>query len=210
MLRLVGRIPHRTTVACSGGVDSIAMLHFVVQGRRDVEALHIRHGNSEYHQEAESCVHEYCKNHGVPLRVVVLDEVTGPNKELLWREARVEIFREQEGERKLLTGHNLDDFIEWYFFTAARNGVPRYMPYYGYSVKPFLACSKKQLIRYAKKHKLRWVEDPTNYDGSNARSRMRAGLVPELLRINPGIHKTFRKKVLEQQHYRANRREDWV
>ena len=36
MIRIIGKIPPTVTIACSGGIDSMAFVHFLMQGKRKI------------------------------------------------------------------------------------------------------------------------------------------------------------------------------
>ena len=44
MIKLLGKIPDKIYVACSGGVDSMAALSFLNNKKRDVAVAHFDHG----------------------------------------------------------------------------------------------------------------------------------------------------------------------
>ena len=45
-----------------------------------------------------------------------------------------------------------------------------------------------------------FVEDDTNNDTCYTRNYIRHEMMPNVLRVNPGIHKTIAKKVKEDEH----------
>jgi tRNA(Ile)-lysidine synthase len=51
--------------------------------------------------------------------------------------------------------------------------------------RPLLDQSKKQLEAYAKKHKLKWVEDPSNQDSKYRRNAIRKTVITALEKIQP-------------------------
>ena len=51
MIHFQGTIPSRVAVAYSGGVDSAAVLDFVLQRPRTVILVHVNHGNDLSEQE---------------------------------------------------------------------------------------------------------------------------------------------------------------
>jgi tRNA(Ile)-lysidine synthase len=51
--------------------------------------------------------------------------------------------------------------------------------------RPLLDQSRKELEAYAKKNKLKWIEDPTNQDTSYRRNAIRKEIIPRLEKIQP-------------------------
>ena len=43
MIRIIGKIPSTVTVACSGGIDSMVFVDFLLQGRRKVNLAYFNH-----------------------------------------------------------------------------------------------------------------------------------------------------------------------
>jgi len=96
--------------------------------------------------------------------------------------------------------HHLDDCVEQWAFTACNGEHPRPIPYRHANVfRPFRLTRKQDLINWATKHAVPWLEDPSNHDPSAmfTRTFIRLFLVPNMLRVNPGIHKVVKKKLME-------------
>jgi tRNA(Ile)-lysidine synthase len=51
--------------------------------------------------------------------------------------------------------------------------------------RPLLNQSRKELEAYAKEHKLKWVEDPSNQDSKYRRNAIRKTIIPALEKIQP-------------------------
>jgi tRNA(Ile)-lysidine synthase TilS/MesJ len=43
MIRIIGKIPHKVTIACSAGVDSMAFTQFLQRGKREVDLAFFNH-----------------------------------------------------------------------------------------------------------------------------------------------------------------------
>lgn len=197
MIRRLGKIPKKLYLAYSGGLDSSVVLDFLLSGRRDITLLHVNHG-TEHGKEAQEFVQSQAKRLGLSLiiRGVAYPPPAGCSKEAYWRDARYEFFHSFGGP--VITCHHLDDAIETWIFTALQ-GKPRLIPYKRSNViRPFLPTSRNDLKEWAKKNNLDWVEDPSNADTCYARNQIRHNIVPECLKVNPGIHKSIRKQVMAE------------
>jgi tRNA(Ile)-lysidine synthase len=197
MITLQGKLTRKIYVACSGGVDSIAALHFLSRNH-DVTALHINHneGNSD---DAEKVVHTTCNNLGIKLlskRVTSTCPVRCSLEEF-WRNERYSVFHSISDT--VVTAHTLEDCVETWIWSSL-HGMGKIIPYYNRNVvRPFRLTPKLQFINWAKKHNLDWVEDNSNTDLSLTRNYIRQVMMPQVLFINPGIATTIKKKV--QQDY---------
>jgi tRNA(Ile)-lysidine synthase len=64
--------------------------------------------------------------------------------------------------------------------------------------RPFLMTEKKEILNYAERQDVEWIEDPSNRMTKNImRNHIRHNVMPEVLKVNPGIRKTIRKKLIE-------------
>ena len=98
----------------------------------------------------------------------------------------------------VITAHNLDDCVETWIFSSM-HGAPKVINYsYGNVIRPFLLVKKSEIVNYAVRHNLSWVEDESNLDISYMRNYIRHEIVPRALVVNPGIHKVVARKVKER------------
>ena len=188
--RLSCPIPDDCYLAFSGGADSLGALGFLLQGRRHVELLHFNHGtNSSDTFQAHSeniardlglVIHTACiPNRGCPPLNRSLED--------WWRECRYDFF-ERFDDRPIITAHHLDDCVETYVFNTLHGkkgniGITR-----GNVIRPFLRFQGSHLKSFAPSN-MRHIEDPSNQDLRFNRNRIRHKVVPELLQVNPGLHK---------------------
>ena len=92
----------------------------------------------------------------------------------------------------------MDDAVETWIMSAI-HGQCKLIPYSRGSniYRPFLMTSKKTIKDYAERKGVRWVEDPTNARTEYIRNHIRHTMMPSVLRVNPGIRTTIRKKLIE-------------
>tara|TARA_Y100000592_G_scaffold93178_1_gene155979 strand:+ start:51 stop:311 length:261 start_codon:yes stop_codon:yes gene_type:complete len=63
--------------------------------------------------------------------------------------------------------------------------------------RPFLMTSKKSIKDYAIKKQVKWLQDPSNQKTNFMRNHVRHNVMPQVLKVNPGIRNTIRKKLIE-------------
>lgn len=196
MFHLACKIPAEIVVAVSGGPDSQALLSFCQQGRRKITVLHVDH-KTPHAVDARTLVESYCQKHHLNL---VVREVSGNSwSELEWRNERLQFYKEFTSRGLYVaTGHQCDDLIEWYLFTAI-HGKAQYMTSIDEEhklIKPFLYTEKSKLIEWCKTHDVPYIIDPTNEFGSNARAILRREVIPALLKVHPGLKTSIKNKGL--------------
>jgi tRNA(Ile)-lysidine synthase len=187
MPKLACKIPLKVALACSGGRDSMSALSFLLRGRRQVSLLHYNHGTPGS-DEAEDFVSEAAKKEGLELLV------GRPNKELestelAWRDARYDFFA--GSDLPIVMAHHLNDAAEWWIFSSLR-GRPNLMPitrlHEGVEIlRPFMHFSRDQLL---KQNVFGGFDDPSNSNLAYNRNRIRKNIIPEALKVNPGLLKT--------------------
>ncbi len=196
----------RFLVAYSGGLDSHVLLHALsaLAGREAlaVRAIHVDHALvPESRQWLEHC-RGVCAALGCALserRVsVALD--AGLGLEQAARRARYAAFAAElrEGE-ELLTAHTGDDQAETLLLRLLRGagvegaaGMPgRRRLGAGWVTRPLLAFERDDLTAYARRHRLRWVEDPGNRDTRHDRNFLRHRVLPLLRERWPGASATL-------------------
>ena len=193
-MKLLGRIPSSCYLACSGGIDSMVMLNFLLAGRRDVTILYFNH-NTVHGKEAEHFLHEFCRERNLTLHI---GAYYGTEKtEEAWRNARYKFFSFFKN-KPLIQNHNLSENIETYIMSDIK-GTAKFIPYQRDNIiRPLLLVTKDEIKYYAEKNKVVWIEDPSNSTSNYDRNKIRNEVIPVLKQINPGLEKTFFKRCIEK------------
>ena len=197
MIRIIGKIPSTVTVACSGGIDSMVVVNFLLQGRRKVRLAYFNHDTS-HSKQAQEFVEKYANKNNLDLFVGRVRGTKGKRSmEEFWRDERYSFFNRID-TNFLITCHHLDDVVETWVMSAM-HGNCKLIPYQRNEniYRPFLMTSKKTIKDYADKKKLEWVEDPSNARTEYIRNHVRHSMMPGILKINPGIRTMIRKKLIE-------------
>lgn len=194
MIKLQGKLPPKVWVACSGGVDSMAALDFL-RRKHDVHVLHFDHGTA-HGEEARAFVERYCTENSIPLTVGEARGTVppGPSKEEWWREKRYEFF-DKFNTVPVITCHHLDDCVETWVWSSL-HGTGKWIPYRrNHVIRPFRLTRKTEFRWWCVAHNVPWIDDESNEDIHYTRNYIRREMMPHILRVNPGIHKTIAKKV---------------
>lgn len=191
MIEHFGNIPRKVTLAFSGGVDSVAVADFL-KNNHDVTLLFVHHG-TEDSGNALTFVTNYAISNNLRLKLRYIDTNKPKRKsqEEWWRIQRYEIFNSIDDP--VITCHHLDDVVETWLFTSM-NGLGKLIPKQNLNViRPFLRTRKQDFIDWCTRRNLSWCEDSSNKDTKHTRNYIRHEMMPHVLRINPGIHKTIKK-----------------
>jgi tRNA(Ile)-lysidine synthase len=193
MIKVLGDIPKgEFGVACSGGVDSMAIIDFLVRGKYNPHVLYFNH-NTEHGQEAEDFIIKYCNEKGLKLTIGRTDLKPESNKEKIWSNLRYNFF--SEFEFPIITCHHLDDCVETYLFSCLR-GFQSVIPYSrGNVIRPFLLNEKSLFEKWCKQKSVPYVQDQSNECLDYSRNRIRHQIVPESLLVNPGLKTVVKKMV---------------
>jgi tRNA(Ile)-lysidine synthetase-like protein len=182
-------LPESLLVGVSGGVDSVAMLHTLVRIRRKPVVLHFDHGwRAESGADAA-----FVKNQARKLGLKYVGAKMRSSK--IHREADARVARyaffaktaKHLGIPHLVLAHHADDQVETFLmqllrgsgaagrgmdFVTAREGLVLH--------RPWLGVWKKEIVAYARAHKLTWREDATNADTRHRRNLIRRRVLPYL------------------------------
>ena len=197
MLRLLGKIPKKITLALSGGVDSMVVLDFLSKNH-NVEAAFFDHG-TEHSAMAKDFVEEECNKRKIVLHTGKIYQVhrgREQSPEEHWREERYNFLHNFEN---VVTAHHLDDAVETWIWSSL-HGTSSLIPYRrGNVIRPFLLNRKFDFQDWARRKNVKWIEDASNNDSSYTRNYIRNQLMAGVLNVNPGIHTMIRKKLEERQ-----------
>ena len=197
MIRIIGKIPHSVTVACSGGVDSMVFVHFLLNGKRKVNLAYFNHDTQHSHK-AQKFVENYANHNNLNLFIGRVQGRKGKRSlEEFWRDERYD-FLQRVGSDYTITCHHLDDCVETWLMSSF-HGQSKLIPYQRNKniFRPFLMTSKNSIKQYCKNKKVDWIEDPSNQKTNFMRNHVRHNVMPQVLKVTPGIRNTIRKKLIE-------------
>jgi len=172
----------------------MAVLDFLRNGRKEVRVAYFHHG-TDHGDEAYKFILDYCSKNDISLTTGFIKREKAPDEspEEFWRNERLKFLKSLDC--KVYTGHNLDDAVEWWMFTAM-NGTARLIPHRNKNImRPFLITPKASFSEWCENKNVPFVSDPGNSNLKYARSRIRQNIIPEILKINPGIRKVISKKI---------------
>jgi len=197
MIRIIGKIPQTVTIACSGGIDSMVVVHFLMQGRRKINLAYFNHDTQHSHK-AQEFVENYANQEKLNLFIGRVQGRKGKRSlEEFWRDERYD-FLQRAGSDYTITCHHLDDCVETWLMSSF-HGQSKLIPFKRNEniFRPFLMTSKKSIEHYAKSKNVKWSEDPSNQKTNFMRNHVRHNIIPQVLKVNPGIRTTIRKKLIE-------------
>ena len=196
MIKLIGKIPReKFYLCCSGGVDSMAMFKLLLKyPKNDFEVIYFNHGTI-HGLEAQKFLEDFCQKNNKVLNVGHIErpKLKEESLEEYWRKCRYDYISNFKGKKILC--HHLDDVVETWIFTSLR-GQSKLIPYNGLHdcIRPMLLNTKDELIAFLKDFP--YISDESNFEEDHARNIIRNSMMKDVLRVNPGIKTTIKKKLL--------------
>jgi tRNA(Ile)-lysidine synthase len=204
MIRIQTKLPREIIVACSGGVDSMAVVDFL-RRNHDVTAFYFDHG-TEHGFEAGKFLEKYFSGSDVQLLTRRIQETEVPNdisQEEHWRNERYKWLHFLKKDGEVVTCHHLDDCVETWIWSSM-HGEGKIIPYRNKNViRPFRLTRKRDFELWANLKNVPYIEDDSNSDTCYTRNYIRHEMMPHVLRVNPGIHKNVSKKVREDYEHQS-------
>lgn len=193
MIKVQGHLNKKVYLACSGGVDSMAVLDFLSR-KHDVSLLFFNH-DTETSLEAEEFLKEYAEQYKLKLHIgnIQREKLKTESKEEYWRNERYNFFKQFSSD--VITCHHLDDCVETWIWSSL-HGEGKVIPYRNSNViRPFRLTRKQKFVDWCINNHVPWVEDMSNHSESYMRNYIRQYLMDECLHVNPGLHKVIAKKI---------------
>ena len=202
MFNLTDPLPNKYYVACSGGVDSMAALHFLRKPSRNglLGVVHIDHG-TDHGAEARKFIESFCERENINCLVYKVDGFPpeGESKERWWREERYKYFYNVPGSESIILAHQLDDCVEEYLMCVLVRGFRSTIPYqHARCIRPFRLWRKKEILAYAERHNIEHIEDPSNQDTKFKRNMIRKKIMPHALELNPGLYNIVQRLIEDE------------
>ena len=209
-------------VACSGGLDSIVLLHLLQKIGLTLGVAHCNFKLRGAHSDADlSFVETIAGNLGVPVFTTVFDTKTyaktqGISTQVAARELRYEWFystARANGYDRIATGHHADDDLETFFINLSRvtglRGLTGIASNTEQLIRPLLPFSRAQIMQFAKKEGLFWREDSSNSTRDYLRNKLRLDVIPAFKGVNKTVLQNFKQT---QQHLKESQAllEDYI
>ena len=199
--------PHaRLTLALSGGLDSVVLLHALLALREtqpfELRAVHVHHGLSPHADDWAGFCGQLCATHAVELAVhrvqIARDDPAGI--EAAARRERQRIFAALDADF-LLTAHQRDDQAETLLLQLLRGAGPKGLAamaemhrrpgWRAAQLRPLLDVARSDLLRAAQEQGLAWIDDESNQDTRYRRNALRQQVMPLLAQHFPGAGRTL-------------------
>ena len=197
-------------VACSGGADSISLLHTLLNSRLELKCkvAHVNfHLRDNFSNEDEQFVREWCLNYGVELFVNSVDTYSYAKEknlsiEMAAREIRYNWFSEiikKESIKHLAVAHHADDNAETLLLNLTRGtglkGLCAIPKRNGNIIRPLLGFTRSEIEKYMLYHRLDYRTDHTNLESDYSRNKIRNIVFPQLKKINPSLIPTLNRNI---------------
>ena len=179
------------TVALSGGIDSVVLLHLLNALQKKyhfaLHATHVHHGLSQNADMWVKFCEKLCAKLSIPLDV---HHIKLPQKKSLGIEGEARRLRYekllQSKSDLVALAHHEDDQAETFLLQLIRGaGVKGLSSMAHFDEhrrlwRPLLNRSKSDMKKYAKQHKLTWIEDESNQNINFDRNFIRLKILPIL------------------------------
>ncbi|MCF6458234.1 tRNA lysidine(34) synthetase TilS [Pseudoalteromonas sp. MMG024] len=187
----------RFTVALSGGVDSVVLLHLAKRFRdefthTEIDAVHVNHGLSDNADMWQAFCADLCQKWQIPFKAyrVSVKKASRESLEAVARTVRYNALKAHlHSDSELLLGQHLDDQVETFFIRLKRGAgllglgamkqrthIESGLPVF----RPLLGIMRKEIVEYAKVHQLSHINDESNHDDRFDRNFLRNKILPEL------------------------------
>lgn len=204
-------------IATSGGMDSMALCHFLLSS--DIK-FSIAHCNFQLRGEEsiadELFVKSFAIKYGIPLYIeqYETENLSNLNKTSIEEEARnlrYDFFHRltiQYNFDALLTAHHLDDQVETILMRlisgsgiGGLQGIPHFREpnYY----RPLLHTSRSEIEKYILGNNIEYRIDKSNLDSKYKRNKIRNEILPLIEEINPSYREAFNHASILATEYKA-------
>ncbi|MHB1092257.1 MAG: tRNA lysidine(34) synthetase TilS [Thiobacillus sp.] len=196
----------RLTLALSGGLDSVVLLHTLLALRDqhpfELRVVHVHHGLSPHADDWATFCTQLCAAHDVELTIhrvqIARDDPEGI--EAAARHERQRIFAALDTDF-LFTAHHQDDQAETLLLQLLRGAGPKGLAamagkqnrpgWRATHLRPLLNVARADLLGAAREQGLAWVDDESNQDTRYRRNALRQQVMPLLAQHFPGAGRTL-------------------
>lgn len=194
-------------IAYSGGLDSTVLLFasqqlFNKKLIPKIGALHVNHGLESEANNWQIHCQLVCDTHSIEFTSKELKLLSSGKKssENIARNARYNFFESHLEQNSLMAfAHHQNDQVETLLFRLFRGtgisgagAIPESRKLgVGKLIRPFLNISKDELLTYANKNHLTWIEDSSNFENEYSRNIIRNTILPLIKKSWPKVTDTL-------------------
>lgn len=198
-------------VASSGGLDSMGLLHLVLQLKSalhlKLRVAHVHHGISgnkktdAYRAKAQQFVAKWCKKNDIEFVTWPPEKQSGSSEEAFRKLRRRLLNSALHSDEWLVTAHHETDLFETRVLRLLRGvgpqGLKSMQPLDKQSrtLRPFLSLSRGEIENYVNERKIRFVQDPSNASGDYLRNWLRRDWLKRLEKKSPGSVKAWARSL---------------
>lgn len=190
-------------VACSGGIDSMALLNLLYENGYKIVCAHVNHNLRKESKDEYTFVESYCKDKKILFEGMKIENYSN-NKftEAEARKKRYNFFEKilkKYDAKYLFTAHHGDDLIETIIMRLIRGSNLK--GYRGFSkistfndfkiIRPLIFYTKEEIENYVKANKISFVQDLSNFSKKYMRNRIRLDILPILKNENKKVNLKF-------------------
>ncbi len=190
----------RIIAAISGGIDSMVLLHWLVELRDklnlDIIVCHVNHNRRLESKNEAIFVKENAEKYQLPFILFDYHYTENGNFHHAARKARYDFFHEIAktfNATKIVLAHQADDLAETILMRLVRGsslagyaGIREKARFRDIEiVRPLLGVSREEIILYQQKHDILYMEDNSNQSDAYTRNRFRHQVIPLLKQENP-------------------------
>ncbi|MAP54627.1 tRNA lysidine(34) synthetase TilS [Altibacter sp.] len=202
-------------VACSGGLDSVALARAMHMLTFEIGLAHCNFSlRAKESDEDEVFVIDLAERLSVPVYTETFDtkayaSATKLSTQMAARELRYRWFEELLKDFQydyILTAHHADDDLETFFINLSRGtglrgltGIPAQNERV---VRPLLPFSRQEIMDFAKREKWYWREDSSNLNTEYLRNKLRLDVLPMYKVLAPQVLQNFKTT---QEHLQSSR-----
>ncbi len=192
----------KVIVACSGGPDSMFLLHLLHELHFNCVCAHVNHKIRKESDEEYLFLKDYCKENNIIFEGIELTDYVTGNFEHYARNFRYTFFKklmEKYNANYLFTAHHGDDLVETILMRLTRGSSLK--GYAGFSriskrdnykiIRPLVYITKEMIDNYNKENNIPYRMDYTNDLDDYTRNRFRHKVLPFLKEEDALVHLRF-------------------
>ncbi|KAA0456349.1 MAG: tRNA lysidine(34) synthetase TilS [Candidatus Thioglobus sp.] len=198
----------KIVLGLSGGIDSVVLLHYLnTHYQHNLRAVHCNHHLSKHCNEWQKFCKNLCRELDVDYLNIDIELEKSSNIEENARKCRYNSLSSNLKENEVLcTAHHQDDQAETLLLQLFRGSgvaglasMPKSKPLgKGIHYRPLLNIPKADIVQYAQKNQLSWVEDESNIDTNFRRNFLRIEIIPKLTEVYKNLANTLARSAKHQ------------